>query len=62
MVDGKLIEFIEEEIPKLMRETKTPGLSIAVLREKEVIYAEGFGARNVELNLPATPNTLYGIG
>jgi CubicO group peptidase (beta-lactamase class C family) len=33
-----------------------------VVREGEVIYAEGFGVRDLKKNLPATPDTLYGIG
>ncbi len=32
------------------------------MKEGETIYSGGFGARNVEENLPATPDTLYGIG
>lgn len=54
--------FIEKTVPQWMSEYRIPGFSIAVVEGDEVTYAEGFGARNVELNLPATPNTLYGIG
>jgi len=39
-----------------------PGLSISVVKNGETIYAEGFGSRDLEKNLPATPDTLYGIG
>jgi CubicO group peptidase (beta-lactamase class C family) len=45
-----------------MREAKLPGLSIAVVEKGKTIYAEGFGSRDRENNLPATPDTLYGIG
>jgi CubicO group peptidase (beta-lactamase class C family) len=62
-------EFSDESRRKLetiitgtMESVHAPGLSIALVRDGEVMYAEGFGARNVERNLPATPNTLYGIG
>lgn len=49
-------------VSKLMQESRIPGLSIAVVRDDKVVYQNGFGARNKEKNLAATPNTLYGIG
>lgn len=55
---GRLESFVLER----MRETRLPGLSIAVVRGSEVIYARGFGFRDLERGLPATPNTIYGIG
>lgn len=45
-----------------MREGKMPGLSIAVVKNGETLYDKGFGSRDLEKNLPATPDTLYGIG
>ncbi len=53
---------LETQIASTMESVHAPGLSIALVRDGEVVYAGGFGARNVERNLPATPNTLYGIG
>jgi CubicO group peptidase (beta-lactamase class C family) len=35
---------------------------VALVKESQVVYARGFGARNLKDNLPATPQTLYGIG
>ncbi len=62
MSDWKLEDWIENIVPKHMREGKMPGLSIAVVKKGETVYAEGFGSRDKEKNLPATPDTLYGIG
>ena len=62
MTQWKLEDWIEHIVPKLMREGKMPGLSISVVQNGETIYAEGFGSRDKERNLPATPDTLYGIG
>lgn len=53
---------LETIVSKTMAEVHSPGASMALLKEGEVVYAEGFGARDVERNLPATPRTLYGIG
>lgn len=54
--------FIEDYVPRFMREGKIPGLSIAVTHRGETIYSNGFGSRDRERSLPATPETLYGIG
>jgi len=55
-------EKLESYIVKGMAEAHVPGLSIALVKEGQIVYAKGFGARNVEANAPATPHTLYGIG
>lgn len=62
LTQWELAEWIEHIVPQLMREGKMPGLSIAVVEKGKTIYAEGFGSRDKERNLPATPDTLYGIG
>lgn len=53
---------LEEYIAKTMAQVHIPGLSIALVKEGEVVYARGFGARNLENDIPATPDTLYGVG
>ena len=62
LTDWTLETWIQHIVPKQMREGKMPGLSIAVVKNGETIYAEGFGSRDLEKNLPATTDTLYGIG
>jgi CubicO group peptidase (beta-lactamase class C family) len=54
--------FIEIYVPRFMTKYKIPGFSIALIQNDEMIYSEGFGARDLENNLPSTPTTLYGIG
>ena len=39
-----------------------PGFAIAIVLESEVIYAKGFGFRDVENGVPVTPETLFAIG
>jgi CubicO group peptidase (beta-lactamase class C family) len=65
VTEGSIVKtkgFVERTVPKLMSEGRIPGLSVAIVKEGETIYSEGFGARNVKENLPATPDSLYGIG
>jgi CubicO group peptidase (beta-lactamase class C family) len=46
----------------VMAEWKVPGLAIAVIQDGRVIYASGFGFRDLEKKLPVTPRTIFGIG
>ncbi|MEM3700670.1 MAG: serine hydrolase domain-containing protein [Candidatus Bathyarchaeia archaeon] len=54
-------EKLESIVVDLMRQAKVPGLSISVVIDGKPAYAKGFGARNLEKNLPMTPDTLWGI-
>lgn len=40
----------------------TYGVSIVVVDRDGECYAEGFGARDLETNAPATPDTLCAVG
>ncbi|TFF85189.1 MAG: class C beta-lactamase-related serine hydrolase [Promethearchaeota archaeon] len=56
------IDSLEQIIYNLMRRFKVPGVAISILQDGQIIYEKGFGARNLEENLPMTQNTLIGIG
>jgi CubicO group peptidase (beta-lactamase class C family) len=43
-------------------DNEVPGLSAVVVTADDVVYADGFGARELSTNDPATPRTLFGIG
>lgn len=54
----KVDDFVKAE----MQKQRISGLSIAVVKEGKIIKAEGYGLANVELNIPAKPETVYQIG
>lgn len=54
-------EKMEDFIVDWMSENKVPGMSVSIVKEDEKVYARGFGARDLKENLPATPETLYGM-
>jgi CubicO group peptidase (beta-lactamase class C family) len=58
----KSLDGFDEVIKKAIKDFKVPGLAIAVVKDGEVIYAKGFGQRNIEKDLPVTPRTLFAIG
>lgn len=55
--DG-LKDFIEGELKKF----HVPGAGVAVVKDGEVILAEGYGLRDVEKKLPVTADTFFAIG
>ncbi|GAG82087.1 unnamed protein product, partial [marine sediment metagenome] len=57
-----VLDQLEQAIASMMNQYKVPGVSIACSVDDEIIYAKGFGARDLTKNLPATPHTLYGFG
>ncbi|MGQ9801884.1 MAG: serine hydrolase [Candidatus Saccharicenans sp.] len=58
----KILEGLDSTITKAMSDLKVPGLALAVIKGKEVIFARGFGWRDVENKLPMTTDTLLAIG
>jgi CubicO group peptidase (beta-lactamase class C family) len=53
---------IEKIVEEQRKEKGIPGLSLVIVKDDKVIYAKGFGLRDVERNLPVTPDTLFAIG
>ena len=53
---------VDDYIRARMRSLHVPGLSLAVVRNGRVVKATGYGVANLELNSPATPQTVYEIG
>ena len=53
---------VDEYIKSEMQKRKIPGLSLAVVKNGEVIKAQGYGLANIELNVPATADTIYQSG
>lgn len=54
----ELDQFVAAQI----KERKIPGLSIAVIRDGKIIKATGYGFANLELQAPATKDSVYEIG
>lgn len=57
-----VLEGLHTLVKKQMEMWNVPGLALAIVKDGEVIMAEGFGYRNVEQKLLVTPITLFAIG
>ena len=63
---GDNFAFTRDYLPQLirekMRERKVVGLSIAIVDDQDIVWAEGFGFADREKSIPATPETTYRAG
>ncbi len=58
----KKLQNFDQRMQKIMADWKVPGCAIGIVQGGKLVYANGFGYRDVENKLPATPNTLFAIG
>src|SRR5690348_4409597 len=56
------LQGVDELAARAMKEWKVPGVAIAVVQDGKVIYAKGYGYRDLEQKLPVTTATLFPIG
>jgi D-alanyl-D-alanine carboxypeptidase len=53
---------VDDYVAAQMKKHHVPGLSLAVVRDGEVVKSKGYGLASVELEAPATERTVYEIG
>ncbi len=53
---------IDIELQKVLNDRKAAGFAVAVVNKDKIIYAKGFGYRDMEKKLPVTAHTLFAIG
>src|SRR5690348_6595318 len=56
-----LIAELEEQIPRSMEETRTPGLSIAVIRDGKLVWRRGFGVKDAAAKEPVDNDTVFEV-
>jgi CubicO group peptidase (beta-lactamase class C family) len=49
-------------VEQVMKDWKVPGLALAVVKDGQIVYAKGYGYRDVKNGLKVTPDTLFAIG
>ena len=57
-VTTKIDEYIQAE----MKAQQIPGLSLAVIKNGDIVLAKGYGLANVELQVPVKPETIFQSG
>ncbi len=57
-VTAKVDDYVKAE----MQRQRIPGLSLAVVKDGQIVLAKGYGLANVELQVPAKPETIFQSG
>jgi len=52
---------LEAFLTDWLTDYRIPGVGLAIVKDDEVVYAAGLGARDLASNEPATPSTRYGV-
>ena len=52
-------DLVDFYVADQLKKQNIPGLSLAVVRSGRIIKASGYGLAHIELNVPATPETVY---
>lgn len=55
-------EILTTEIERMIEETGIPSVSIALIKDESLVWAEAFGYSNVKTKTPATVSTTYSTG
>lgn len=53
---------LDAEIEQALSDFNAPGMGIAIVVGEQVVYARGFGYRDLDDQLPMTPDSLFAIG
>jgi len=53
---------VDDYVKAQMQKLHTPGLSLAVIKNGRTVKTAGYGLANVELNVAASPETVYQSG
>jgi CubicO group peptidase (beta-lactamase class C family) len=56
------IEQLEQCVADVMQSSRIPGLALAIISDRSIMYAHGFGVTSLEHGAPVTPQTLFRIG
>ncbi len=55
-------EAVDDWVTKLMQAQHIPSLSLAVVHQGETVFSKSYGSAHLELEVPATLDTVYQIG
>lgn len=58
---AKKLKGFDPIIEKILKDWNVPGCGIGIVVKDKLVYAKGYGYRNLENKLPVTPNTLFQI-
>jgi len=58
----KQFQELETELENVRTSLNAPGFAVAIVNKDQILYAKGFGYKDLENEVPVTENTLFAIG
>lgn len=55
-------EVLRSEIKGIIDQSGIPSISIVLMKDDQIVWAEAFGYANVRLKVPASPDSIYCVG
>ena len=52
---------LDDYVPKVLKEFQVPGIAVGVIKEGKLIFAKGYGVKDINTNEPVTASTLFQI-
>ncbi|QEL16231.1 serine hydrolase domain-containing protein [Limnoglobus roseus] len=56
------LKAVDEYLAAEVKAKGFVGLSVAVMRDGQIVFAKGYGRRSIEKNLPVEPDTSFAVG
>ncbi|HEX2912731.1 MAG TPA: alpha/beta fold hydrolase [Chloroflexia bacterium] len=56
-----VIAKYHSQLPSIIQQNNIPGLAVALVDDKQVLWSEGFGYTGVDQKTPVTPQTLFSM-
>lgn len=53
------IQYVEKILPALMKKYNVPGVSVAAIKQSQIVWSQGFGVTSVNSNLAVTNDTVF---
>lgn len=57
----KKLKGFDQTVEQILKDWNVPGCGIGIVVKDKLVFAKGYGYRNLEQKLPVTPNTLFQI-
>jgi CubicO group peptidase (beta-lactamase class C family)/D-alanyl-D-alanine dipeptidase len=59
---AEVVDALRPFVQQQMQEKGLPALSIAIIDDQQIVWAQGFGMANTKTKIPASADTVYRIG
>jgi len=58
----KKLSAVREHVEYVLKDSGVPGFAVGIVKDGKVVFAKGFGYRDLKNNLPVTEETLFPLG